>query len=186
MKLVLNLLLLALCSLASANYEPNWNSLDARPLPSWYDESKFGIFLHWGVFSVPSYGGDGKGLAEWFWWDWRGAKAPWAVEFMENNYIETFTYPDFAPQFQAELFDPQDWADVIQRSGARFSTPLQLSFLALNPTSPLPFLLILSGVVRRYVVMTSKHHEGWTNWPSNTSWNWNAMDEGPHVDLVGE
>lgn len=37
----------------------------------------------------------------------------------------------------------------------------------------------------RYVVLTSKHHEGWTNWPSNTSWNWNAKDEGPHVDLVG-
>ena len=35
-------------------------------------------------------------------------------------------------------------------------------------------------------MLTSKHHEGWTNWPSKTSWNWNAMDEGPHMDLVGE
>src|SRR5688572_24159968 len=42
-------------------YEPNWESLDARPLPAWYDQSKIGIFIHWGVFSVPSYG------SEWFW-----------------------------------------------------------------------------------------------------------------------
>ena len=39
-------------SLASGQYEPNWKSLDSRPLPSWYDESKLGIFIHWGVFSV--------------------------------------------------------------------------------------------------------------------------------------
>jgi alpha-L-fucosidase len=35
----------------AVKYEPNWKSLDARPLPSWYDESKLGIFVHWGVFS---------------------------------------------------------------------------------------------------------------------------------------
>jgi Alpha-L-fucosidase len=35
--------------------DPNWESLDARPLPKWYDESKFGIFIHWGVFSVPAF-----------------------------------------------------------------------------------------------------------------------------------
>ena len=38
----------------------------------------------------------------------------------------------------------------------------------------------------RYIVLTSKHHEGFTLWPSNVSWNWNAMDVGPHRDLVGE
>lgn len=48
-----------------AKYEPNWASLDARPIPKWFDEAKFGIFIHWGVFSVPSFG------SEWFWWGWR-------------------------------------------------------------------------------------------------------------------
>ena len=38
----------------------------------------------------------------------------------------------------------------------------------------------------RYVVLTSKHHEGWTNWRSNVSWNWNSVDNGPHRDLVGK
>jgi hypothetical protein len=42
-------------------YDPTWESLDSRPLPQWYDNSKLGIFIHWGVFSVPSFG------SEWFW-----------------------------------------------------------------------------------------------------------------------
>ena len=50
----------------SKKYEPTWDSLDKRPLPSWYDEAKFGIFIHWGVFSVPSFG------SEWFWVNWKG------------------------------------------------------------------------------------------------------------------
>lgn len=48
-----------------SKYEPNWASLDKRPLPSWYDEAKVGIFIHWGVYSVPSMG------SEWFWTDWK-------------------------------------------------------------------------------------------------------------------
>lgn len=67
------LLALAVPNLASkvitnydeTKYEPTWESLDARPLPSWFDEAKFGIFIHWGVFSVPSYG------SEWFWSLWK-------------------------------------------------------------------------------------------------------------------
>ena len=120
MAAVVGLVLLLSCSLASAQYQPNWNSLDARPLPAWYDQAKFGIFMHWGVFSVPSYGGDGRSAGEWFWWDWQGAKEPWIVEFMERNYLKTFTYPDFAPQFQAELFDPDEWAQLFFDSGARY------------------------------------------------------------------
>uniref|UniRef100_A0A1I8F990 alpha-L-fucosidase n=1 Tax=Macrostomum lignano TaxID=282301 RepID=A0A1I8F990_9PLAT len=51
---------------AAARYEPNWQSLDSRPLPGWYDQAKIGVFIHWGVFSVPGFGN------EWFWWRWRG------------------------------------------------------------------------------------------------------------------
>lgn len=47
-------------------YEPDWTSLDARPLPAWYDQAKFGVFIHWGVYSVPAFG------SEWFWMNWRG------------------------------------------------------------------------------------------------------------------
>ncbi|KAK5911512.1 hypothetical protein CgunFtcFv8_005680 [Champsocephalus gunnari] len=75
---------------------------------------------------------------------------------MKKNYPPGFKYTDFAPEFRAEFFDPEIWADIFKASGAR------------------------------YVVFTSKHHEGFTNWPSAVSWNWNSMDVGPHRDLVGD
>lgn len=62
--LALQLLLLPLAPRAAARaprFDPTWKSLDARPLPAWFDQAKFGIFVHWGVFSVPSFG------SEWFW-----------------------------------------------------------------------------------------------------------------------
>ncbi|KAL4234690.1 Tissue alpha-L-fucosidase [Mactra antiquata] len=135
---------------ASVRYEPNWQSLDSRPLPGWYDESKIGIFLHWGVFSVPGL------LSEWFWKQWVTEKDPAAVAFMKNNYRPDWTYQDFAEQFTAALYNPDDWAELFNASGAR------------------------------YVVLTSKHHEGFTNWPSKYSFSWNSMDVGPNRDLVGE
>lgn len=100
----------------SERYEPDWNSLDKRPLPAWYDEAKFGIFIHWGVFSVPSFG-------EWFWYNWK-EEDPEDPEleiksFMEKNYPPGFTYADFAAQFRAEFFDPDRWVDVLQSSGAK-------------------------------------------------------------------
>lgn len=55
-------LLLGSCGATTAlSYDPTWESLDSRPLPAWFDKAKFGIFIHWGVFSVPSFG------SEWFW-----------------------------------------------------------------------------------------------------------------------
>lgn len=47
-------------------FQPTWDSLDSRKLPKWYDDAKFGIFIHWGVFSVPSFS------SEWFWKNWKG------------------------------------------------------------------------------------------------------------------
>lgn len=66
MELWVVLLLFSLASPVIGDYEPTWESLDHRPLPEWYDKFKIGIFLHWGVFSVPSYG------SEWFWNHWKG------------------------------------------------------------------------------------------------------------------
>lgn len=57
------ILSLSLLSIGSClcQYKPTWESIDSRPLPEWFDQAKFGIFIHWGVFSVPSFG------SEWFW-----------------------------------------------------------------------------------------------------------------------
>jgi len=141
---------------SEVRYTPDWASLDARPLPTWYDEAKFGIFIHWSVWSVPAFGPTGPySESAFFWIYWKQGAQPY-VDYMKANYPPGFTYEDFAPQFTADLFDPNQWADIFKASGAK------------------------------YVVLTSKHHEGYTNWPSKYSWNWNSMDVGPHRDLVGD
>lgn len=94
-------------------YTPNWDSLDSRPLPKWYDEAKVGIFLHWGVYSVPTYG------SEWFFWNLRGEHQPPTVEYMEKNFKPGFTYQEFAPQFTAEHFNASEWAKLFEDSGAK-------------------------------------------------------------------
>jgi len=105
--------LLCLIAPSRAKYQPNWASIDSRPLPQWYDDAKVGIFIHWGVFSVPSF------VSEWFWYGWKAQHNAEIVEFMKNNYPPDFTYADFAPMFKAEFFNPDEWADIFKASGAK-------------------------------------------------------------------
>ena len=120
MSMVFVVLTISVClplSVFSVTYQPTWESLDSRPLPAWYDDVKLGIFIHWGVFSVPSF--SHNGLAEWFVENWEHKKDPVLVKFMEDNYPPGFSYADFAPMFRAELFDPDEWVDILESSGAK-------------------------------------------------------------------
>lgn len=140
-------------------YAANWNSLDSRPVPTWYQDAKFGIFIHWGVYSVPAYGKKGT-YAEWYWNSMQNKNAE-TWKFHEQVYGKDFPYESFAPLFRAELYRPEQWADIFARSGAK------------------------------YVVLTSKHHEGFCLWPNqeaNKSWGrpWNSVDVGAHRDLLGD
>jgi len=163
MALVTAALLLAPDSHANeTHYEPNWASLDQRPMPEWYLDAKFGVFIHWGVYSVPAWGKVGE-YAEWYWSHVASDKPEDAVwrEFHAKNYGANFNYQDFAPRFTAELFDAKQWADLFARAGIK------------------------------YVVPTSKHHEGFALWPSaeaSRTWGrpWNAVEIGPKRDLLGE
>ncbi len=158
-------LLIFTVSIQAQNYLPEWGSLDKRPVPAWFEDSKFGIFIHWGLYSVPSWGptGDSVGVydkySEWYWNKLVNSNSKvnkYFRDFHEKTYGKDFKYQDFAPMFKAELFDPDQWAALFRESGAR------------------------------YVVLTSKHHEGFTLWPSAQSWNWNSVDIGPHRDLCGD
>ena len=95
-------------------WEATWESLDSRPNPTWYDESKFGIFIHWGVFSVPAFG------SEWFWWYWQGTKNREYAEFIRKTEHENFAYADYAHRFDASLYRPREWADLFAQSGAQY------------------------------------------------------------------
>ena len=101
-------------SYAAEPYSPTWESLDSRPLPQWYDEAKIGIFLHWGVFSVPALVGSN------FWDVWHSS-GPDSVyyQFMKKNYRDDWTYADFANQFTAELFDANKWVELFEVAGAK-------------------------------------------------------------------
>ncbi len=122
--------LLACAATAGAQpYQANWESLDTRQTPAWFQDAKFGIFIHWGVYSVPSYAPvlPGKlAYAEWYWnalTRGKGANpspiqsGTW--EYHRRQYGAEFDYRDFAPQFRAELFDADHWAEVFRRSGAK-------------------------------------------------------------------
>lgn len=151
--------LLWLGVLAAEPYEPRWDSLDARPTPQWFQDAKFGVFVTWGLHSVPAWGPKTK-YAEWYWNDLR-RKGSETAQFHRRVYGPDFEYIQFADLFKPYLFDAEAWADLFARSGAR------------------------------YIVLTSKHHDGYCLWPSeeaSRTWGrpWNAKDTGPGRDLLGE
>ncbi|MEA3337883.1 MAG: alpha-L-fucosidase [Chloroflexota bacterium] len=144
------------------HHEATWDSLDSRPIPPWFNQAKFGIFVHWGVYSVPAWRPVGKTLyasyAEWYYASVIDDLDNGGREFHKKNYGQDFEYRDFAPLFRAELFDPASWAELFRRSGAR------------------------------YVVLTAKHHDGFCLWPTKSPYkeNWNSLATGPRRDLVGD
>jgi alpha-L-fucosidase len=139
-------------------YPADWESLDKRPVPQWWQDAKFGIFIHWGVYAVPAYAPPiGKGSARFSEWYWKNLErnTPGFREHHEQFY-GNLKYPDFATQFRAEHYEPAQWAGLFKQSGAK------------------------------YIVLTSKHHDGYALWPSEYSPRWNSMVVGSHRDLAGE
>ncbi len=144
---------------AQANLQ--WEAIDSRPIPEWFVQAKFGIFIHWGVYSVPSFRQVSKKPYETY-AEWYEAKVMHdggiGEAFHQKSYGKGFEYRQFAPMFKAELWNPDYWADLFVKSGAR------------------------------YVVLTSKHHDGYCLWDTknNYSANWNSVQTGPKRDLLGE
>ena len=148
-------------------YEANWESLDQRPVPEWFENAKFGIFIHWGPYSVPAYTPKGT-YSEWYQY-WLQSKSLFGngkfkgdevYQYHKKTYGEDFDYYQFADDFTADLFDPDEWAGLFEQAGAK------------------------------YIVLTSKHHDGFTLWPNEQAndrgFAWNSVETGAKRDLVGE
>ena len=138
-------------------YDGSWESLQKMPVPAWFDDSKIGIFIHWGPYSAIGYRKGGKGYAE---------HVPKLLYADSKHYYPYMTkrwgkkppefgYKDIIPEFKAEKWNPDQWAELFAEVGAR------------------------------YVVLTAEHHDGWANWDSKLT-PWNAVNMGPKTDLVGD
>jgi alpha-L-fucosidase len=152
---------------AQKHYEPTWESLDSRPIPDWFQGAKFGIFICWGPYSVPAWSPKGT-YSEWYqnWVENKSLfgngnfKGDEVTNFHEKTYGKDFKYYDFGKMFKADLFNPDEWVQLFEKAGAK------------------------------YIVLTSKFHDGFALWPSKEAndrgFAWNSMDVGAKRDLVGE
>ena len=147
------------CAAVAGRYEANWRSLDGRPTPKWWCDAKFGIFVHWGVYSVPAFAptdGSNVDLCYAEHYQHRLLETNAAFVAFNERYHGGRPYGDFAAEFTADHFHAKKWAELFKKAGAR------------------------------YAVLTSKHHDGFALWPSKVSTHWNSVAVGPKRDICRE
>jgi alpha-L-fucosidase len=150
-------------------YYGNWESVRRHKVPDWYDNCKFGIFIHWGLFSVPAYANpsfelgevenDGTWFhnnpyAEWYYNSMNVGCGP-TYEHHIGTYGKDFAYENFADMWKAENWNPNEWARLFKNAGAK------------------------------YVVLVTKHHDGFCLFPSRYT-KYSSAERGPKKNIVGE
>ncbi|HEU5355435.1 MAG TPA: alpha-L-fucosidase [Actinocrinis sp.] len=148
------------------SYTAAWSSVDQHPpAPTWFQDAKFGIYYHWGVFSVPAYGNE--------WYPRRmyisgdscynhhlatyGTPTAWPYQnFINGARDKAGNFVQFAPKLTSAggHFDPNAWATLFKNAGAKFAGPV------------------------------AEHHDGFSMWKSTAN-PWNSVAKGPKLDLVG-
>ena len=105
--------------IAAGPFSASWDSLEAYEIPDWYQNDKFGIFIHWGVYAVPAFGNE---------WYPRHMYVQGSKEYEHHRATyglqDQFGYKDFIPMFKAEQYDPAAWAKLFKEAGARFVVPV--------------------------------------------------------------
>ncbi|MGB7848097.1 MAG: alpha-L-fucosidase [Candidatus Acidiferrum sp.] len=100
-------------------FRPDWESLEKYEAPEWYKDAKFGIFIHWGVYSVPAFSNE---------WYPRNMYEPGFEAYKHHiatyGPLDKFGYKDFVPMFKAEHFDPAAWAELFKKAGAKYVVPV--------------------------------------------------------------
>jgi alpha-L-fucosidase len=153
-------------------YEPTWESIMQHRVPEWYEDAKLGIFIHWGLYSVPGWAPISEEIwkidpneraknnpyAEWYLNTMKIKDSP-TWKYHVKTYGANFKYLDFIPIFNNEVkkWKPEEWAELFREVGAR------------------------------YVVLTTKHHDGFTLWPSRVKNPHRKPNQrGAERDLVGD
>ncbi len=135
-KLLIVATLLSVTVSRAQTYTPDWESLDKRPVPDWFSNDKFGIFIHWGMYAVPGYTAKGN-YSEWYQQYLQGRKDSAVLKYHKAKFGDR-NYYDLAQDFKAELFNPDEWANSLRRVGQ--------NILYLRPNT---MMVILYGPVRR-------------------------------------
>ena len=105
--------------LAKGPFQASWDSLQGYKVPAWYLDAKFGIFIHWGVYSVPAF------ESEWYPRDMYMPDSPVFKHHVATYGPQSkFGYKDFIPRFKAEKFDPNAWAELFRKAGAKYVIPV--------------------------------------------------------------
>ncbi|KAF2189055.1 glycoside hydrolase family 29 protein [Zopfia rhizophila CBS 207.26] len=142
-------------------YEPTYESIYAHESPDWFNNCKYGIFIHWGIYSVPGWGNSGKNetYAEWYWWNLNQgpSQSSRTYEYHLSTYGPSIVYDDFIQNFTADAFDPKEWVDLFADAGAN------------------------------YFVQVSKHHDGYAifDLPANVTQR-TSVAQFPHRNLLQE
>lgn len=140
-------------------YDPTFESIYSHESPMWYNDAKYGIFIHWGVYSVPGWGnkGDREGYAEWYWWDLNQGpdSNTQTYQYHLRTYGPDVVYDDFIQNFTTSVFDPKEWVDLFADAGAQ------------------------------YFVQVSKHHDGYAifDLPENITKR-TSVAQVPHKNLL--
>ncbi|MEO1010096.1 MAG: alpha-L-fucosidase [Bacteroidota bacterium] len=142
----------------SLTYKANWESLKQHKTPDWFLDAKFGIYCHWGPYSVPAF--ENEWYSHWMYTNKNNPEHERGKKFYEHHIktygpLDTFGYKDFIPMFKAEKFNAAEWADLFEKAGARFAGPV------------------------------SEHADGFAMWDSKLT-EWDARDMGPKRDIMGE
>lgn len=156
----------------------------AHPVPQWFRDAKFGLFFHWGPYCVPAY------QNEWYSRNmYAKGTAQHAYHLRRYGSLSEFGYKDFIPMFKGEAFDPEEWADLVLASGARYAGPVSehADNYSLWNSRVNPLNSVLSGphrdVVgecfaafrRRNIKTLATFHHQWL-------WGW-FMSDDPEADV---
>src|SRR5450432_4079771 len=105
--------------IAQERFQPTWESLKKQQTPDWFRDAKFGIFIHWGIYSVPAFGSEWYPREMYF----KDSKE-YAHHVKTYGDVSKFGYKDFIPLFKAAKFNADDWVELFKKSGAKYVVPV--------------------------------------------------------------
>ena len=147
-----------------SEFKETWKSICEHQVPDWFRNEKFGIYTHWGPYTVPAYGGSSdalvgaSGVYNSAWYGRRMYQEGISCNIHHTKTYgspDKFGYKDLIPQFTAEKYDAEEWVELFKDAGARFVGP------------------------------TAQLHDGFAMWKSKVN-RWNCADMGPKRDIMGE